>query len=183
MQNGSPAKPSPRVRSISRRFSYALIGIVTVMLVGSASFAIFFNVSKTKGELERRLNNSLKLAEISLPTPLWNVDHDVVKDFVKSLFLDESVVYAKVLWGNLVITEKKHDKFQEKDFSYFASSPQFMAKASDIIYQGQKVGTIQLVMSREIIKKELVLNISVIINLTFLIIVAISVTSIFITRR
>jgi signal transduction histidine kinase len=183
MQNGSPSKPSPKVSSISRRFSYALIGVVTLMLVGFAAFAIFFNVSKMEGELEERLNNSLELAQISLPKPLWNVDHDIVEDFIKSLFLDKSIVYAKVLWGNLVITERKHEKFQQKDFSYFESSSTFIAKTSDIIYAGQKVGTIQLVMSREIIKKELIVNISVIVNLTLIIIAGISVTSVFITRR
>ena len=183
MQNGSPTKPSPKVSSISRRFSYALIGVVTLTWVGFAAFAIFFNVSKMEGELEQRLNNSMELAQISLPIPLWNVDHDVVKDFVKSLFLDKSIVYAKVLWGNLVITEKKHEKFQQKDFSYFESSSTFIARTSDIIYAGQKVGTIQLVMSREIIKKELVVNISVIVNLTLVVIAGISVTSVFITRR
>jgi signal transduction histidine kinase len=183
MQNGSPTKPSPKVSSISRRFSYALIGVVTLMLVGFAAFAVFFNVSKMEGELEQRLNNSLELAQISLPKPLWNVDKDIVRDFVKSLFLDKSIVYAKVLWGNLVITERKHEKFQDKDFSYFESSSTFIARTSDIIYAGQKVGTIQLVMSREIIKKELVVNISVIVNLTLVIIAGISVTSVFITRR
>jgi signal transduction histidine kinase len=183
MQNGSPTKPSPKVSSISRRFSYALVGVVTLMLVGFAAFAVFFNVSKMEGELEERLNNSLELAQISLPKPLWNVDKDIVRDFVKSLFLDKSIVYAKVLWGNLVITERKHEKFQDKDFSYFESSSTFIARTSDIIYAGQKVGTIQLVMSREIIKKELVVNISVIVNLTLIIIAGISVTSVFITRR
>ena len=183
MQNGSPTKPSLKVSSISRRFSYALIGVVTLMLVGFAAFAIFFNVSKMEGELEERLNNSLELAQISLPKPLWNVDKDIVRDFIKSLFLDKSIVYAKVLWGNLVITERKHEKFEQKDFSYFESSSTFIAKTSDIVYAGQKVGTIQLVMSREIIKKELIVNISVIVNLTLVIIAAISVTSVFITRR
>ncbi len=183
MQNDSSSKPSLRVSSISRRFSYALIGVVTLMLVGFAAFAVFFNVSKMEGELEQRLNNSLELAQISLPKPLWNVDKDIVRDFVKSLFLDKSIVYAKVLWGNLVITERKHEKFQDKDFSYFESSSTFIARTSDIIYAGQKVGTIQLVMSREIIKKELVVNISVIVNLTLVIIAGISVTSVFITRR
>ena len=183
MQNDSPPKPPPKVTSISRRFSYALIGVVTLMFVSFAAFAIFFNVSKMEGELEQRLNNSLELARISLPLPLWNVDHDVVEDFVESLFLDESIVYAKVLWGNLVITEKKHEKFQQKDFSYFESSSAFIAKASDIMYAGQKVGTIQLVMSREIIKKELIVNISVIVNLTLFIIIGIAVTSVFISKR
>jgi len=183
MQNDSPTKPSPKVSSISRRFSYALIGVVTIMWVGFAAFAIFFNVSKMEGELEERLNYSLELAQISLPKPLWNVDNDIVRDFVKSLFLDKSIVYAKVLWGNLVISEKKHEKFAQKDFSYFESSSTFIARTSDIIYEGQKVGTIQLVMSREIIKKELVVNISVIVNLTLVVIAGISVTSVFITRR
>jgi len=183
MQNDSPPKPSPKISSISRRFSYALIGVVTLMLVGFAAFAIFFNVSKIEGELEERLNNSLELARTSLPKPLWNVDKDIVRDFVKALFLDKSIVYAKVLWGNLVITERKNEKFQGKDFSYFESSSAFIAKTSDIIYAEQKVGTIQLVMSREIIKKELVVNISVIVNLTLVIIAGISVTSVFITRR
>ncbi|MGB6279927.1 MAG: ATP-binding protein [Syntrophobacteria bacterium] len=183
MQNGSPTKPSQKVSSISRRFSYALIGVVTLMLVGFAAFAIFFNISEMEGELEERLNNSLELAQISLPKPLWNVDKDIVRDFIKSLFLDKSIVYAKVLWGNLVITERKHEKFEQKDFSYFESSSTFIAKTSDIVYAGQKVGTIQLVMSREIIKKELIVNISVIVNLTLVIIAAISVTSVFITRR
>jgi signal transduction histidine kinase/HAMP domain-containing protein len=183
MQNGSPTKPSPKISSISRRFSYALIGVVTLMLVSFAAFAIFFNVSKMEGELAERLNNSLELARTSLPKPLWNVDKDIVRDFVKSLFLDKSIVYAKVLWGNLVITEKKRDKFQQEDFSYFESSSRFIAKTSDIIYAGQKVGTIQLVMSREIIKKELIVNISVIVNLTLVIIAGIAVTSVFITRR
>ena len=183
MQNGSPTKPSQKVSSISRRFSYALIGVVTLMLVGFAAFAIFFNISKMEGELAERLNNSLELAQISLPKPLWNVDKDIVRDFIKSLFLDKSIVYAKVLWGNLVITERKHEKFEQKDFSYFESSSTFIAKTSDIFYAGQKVGTIQLVMSREIIKKELIVNISVIVNLTLVIIAGISVTSVFITRR
>jgi len=153
------------------------------MLVGFAAFAIFFNVSKSEGELERKLNTSLRLAEISLPKPLWNVEYDYIRDFVKSLFLDKSIVYVRVLWGNLVITEKKRDRFQEKDFAYFESSGKFIAKTSDIMYQGQKVGTIQLVMSREIVRNELILNISVIVNLTLFIIIGISATSIFITRR
>ena len=181
MQNGSPS--TPKFRSISRRFSYALIGVVTLMLAGFAAFAIFFNVSKIEGELERKLNTSLRLAEISLPKPLWNVEYDYIRDFVKSLFLDKSIVYARVLWGNLVITEEKRDRFQEKDFAYFESTGKFIAKTSSIMYQGQKVGTIQLVMSREIVKNELILNISVIINLTLFIIIGISATSIFITRR
>jgi signal transduction histidine kinase/DNA-binding response OmpR family regulator/HAMP domain-containing protein len=56
-------------------------------------------------------------------------------------------------------------------------------KHADIFHDGSNVGTLQLAMSRESIKKELVFNILGIIALTILIIVAISLTSIVITRR
>jgi hypothetical protein len=37
MQNDSSSKPSLRVSSISRRFSYALIGVVTLLLIAFAA--------------------------------------------------------------------------------------------------------------------------------------------------
>ena len=120
MPYGSPS--TPRVRSISRRFSHALIGVVPLRLVEFASFTIFIYVSKTQGELGEILDNSLKLVEISLPIPLLNIDHDVVDDFVKSLLLDKSVVYAKVLWGNLVITEKSTINFNKTPGFFVRSS-------------------------------------------------------------
>jgi signal transduction histidine kinase/HAMP domain-containing protein len=193
MQTGSAAKPPPRVSSISRRFSYALIGIVTLLLIAFAAVAILFDITTIESELETRLDNAIQLAQISLPTPLWNLDNDIVDDFVKALFLDKSIVYAKVLWAlsrqsdfsmeSQIITERKREKYQQKDFTYFEKSSDFMVKSSDILFEKNIVGKIQVAMSREIIEKELFLNISVIINLVILITAGISVTSVRITRR
>jgi hypothetical protein len=105
MQNTSSSKPSLRVSSISRRFSYALIGVVTLLLFAFAAVGILFEINIIESELKTRLNNAMKLAQISLPTPLWNMDNDVVNDFVEALFLDESIVYTKVSWGDQVITK------------------------------------------------------------------------------
>ena len=89
MVNVSPLRPSPRARSISRRFSYAFIGVVTLFLLIFAGTAIFVNSARINAELEKRLDNALKLSYISLPAPLWNLDNDIVDDFVQALFLDE----------------------------------------------------------------------------------------------
>jgi len=193
MLNGSSAKPSPRVSSISRRFTYTLIGVVTLLLIAFATVAILFNITTIESELETGLDNAIQLAQISLPTPLWNLDNDTVDDFVKALFLDKSIVYAKVLWAlsrqsdfsleSQIITERRRKKYQQKDFTYFQNSSEFMVKSSDIHFEEKKVGKIQIAMSREIIENELFLNISVIINLVILITVGISITSIRITRR
>jgi signal transduction histidine kinase/HAMP domain-containing protein len=175
--------PASKIRSVSRRFSYAFIGVVTLILILFAGTAIFIDSSRINAELEKRLDNALKLSYISLPAPLWNLDNDVVDDFIEALFLDESIIFAEVVWGNQVISKRVREKFQQTDASYFGHSSQFIDKISNILYEGNKVGTIRLVMSRESVKKELIVAILGIIALTILIIVAIAMTSLVITKK
>ena len=188
MYNASSSKPSPRVSSISRRFSYALIGVVTLLLITFAAVGILFEITTIQSELETRLNNAMKLAQISLPTPLWNMDNDVVNDFVEALFLDESIVYTKISWGDQSITKKKRPGVQIQQLES-AMSPtllndsEFIFKSSDIHFEESKVGKILIVMSRESVRKQVFLLIYGIIALTVLIIAAIWLTSIVITKR
>jgi signal transduction histidine kinase/CheY-like chemotaxis protein/HAMP domain-containing protein len=188
MQNDSSSKPSLRVSSISRRFSYALIGVVTLLLIAFAAVGILFNIAIMESEIESRLNNAMKLAQISLPTPLWNLDNDIVNDFVEALFLDESIVYIKISWGDQDITKKKRAGFQHQQLES-AMPPtslkdsEFVVKSSDIYLEKSKVGKILIVMSRENVRKQVLLQIYGIVALTILIIAAIWLTSIAITKR
>ena len=188
MQNAPSSKTSPRVSSISRRFSYTLIGIVTLLLIAFAAVGILFNITIMESELETRLDNAMKLAQISLPTPLWNLDNDVVNDFVEALFLDESIVYTKISWGDQVITKKKRTGVQLQQLESampptLLKDTEFIAKSSDIHFEESKVGKILIVMSRENVRKQAFLQIYGIIALTILIISAIWLTSIVITKR
>ncbi|MDH3879124.1 MAG: hypothetical protein OET18_14855, partial [Desulfobacterales bacterium] len=107
MQQASSSKTSPKVSSISRRFSYAFIGIITLLLIAFAAVVILFNISRMEKWMEMRLDNAIMFAQNSLPIPLWNMDYTVVNDFVEALFLDESIVYSKISWKDQLITEKK----------------------------------------------------------------------------
>jgi signal transduction histidine kinase/DNA-binding response OmpR family regulator/HAMP domain-containing protein len=181
--NASVSTPAPKVQSISRRFSYAFIGVVTLILLGFATIAIFVNIARIEDELENNVENALKLSNIGLPAPLWKLDNDIVDDFIEALFLDQSLVYAEVSWGGQVVAKRIRPKFQQKDFAYFERSTQFIVRTSDILYEGSKVGTMRLAVSRESVNKELMVNIAGIIALTILIIGAILLTSMVITRR
>ena len=183
MKDAYSSTPASKIRSVSRRFSYAFIGVVTFILILFAGTAIFIDSARINAELEKRLDNALKLSYISLPAPLWNLDNDVVDDFIEALFLDESIVFAEVVWGNQVISKRVREKFQQTDASYFGQSSQFIEKISNIVYEGNKVGAIKLVISRESLKKELTVTILEIIVLTILIIVAIAMTSLTITKK
>jgi len=183
----------PKGRSISRRFSYAFIGVVTLLLFGFATVASFFTIARVDTELSNRLENASMLAKIGLPTALWAFEYDTVDDFVRALFLDKSVVYAKVLWGISrqtglstelqVITERKRSEYQDKNFEYFKNSSEFIAETSPIVHDGEYIGEVQLVISRQSVKQELLLNVLGIVALAILVIIAISFTSIVISRR
>ena len=188
MQSTFASRPSPRVGSIGRRFSYALIGVVTLVLIAFAAVGVFFNITIMERELETRLGNAMKLAQKSLPTPLWNLDSNVVNDFVEALFLDESIVYTKISWEEQVVTEKRRPGFLLQQIesempSRLLSGSEFIVKSSDIYFGENKVGKILSVMSRKSVQKQVLLQIYGIIALTLFIIAAIWVTCVIITRR
>ena len=188
MQSAFASRPSPRAGSIGRRFSYALIGVVTLVLIAFAAVGVFLNITIMERELETRLDNAMKLAQKSLPTPLWNLDSNVVNDFVEALFLDESIVYTKISWEEQVVTEKKRPGFLLQQIksgmpSRLLSGSDFIVKSSDIYFGENKVGKILSVMSRKSVRKQVLLQIYGIIALTLFIIAAIWVTCVIITRR
>jgi signal transduction histidine kinase len=188
MQKTSSSKTSLRVSSIGRRFSYALIGVVTLLLIAFAAIVILFNIDRIESEMETRLDNAIMLAENSLPTPLWNLDYTVVNDLVEALFLDESIVHIKISWEDRVLTEKQRPGLQLKELESgtpptLLKRSEFIAKSSEIYFKEKIVGTILIVMSREGVKKQTFLQICGTIALLILIIAAIWLTSIIITKR
>ena len=183
MENASSQAQPAKSSSISKRFTYALIGIVTLLLIGFAMIAAFLNIKRIDAELEAGLDSTVKIAQVGLAVPLWNLDSDTLSHFVEALFLDESLVFVKILSESSTITDQSRPEYKGRDYAYFTGSAQFLAKTSDISYQGRKIGAIQLAASRANVKKEIILNILGIAALTSLIVAAISLTSIFVTRR
>jgi sigma-B regulation protein RsbU (phosphoserine phosphatase) len=172
-----------KVQSISRRFSYAFMGIVTLILLAFAIIAIVMTKTKLETNLENRLAHLIELSRISLPMPLWNMDNDVVQSYIEALFLDEALIYIEVVWEGTIISTKTRSAFQDYDFDHFVQSSRFLTKTADILFEGTKVGTIQLAISRASIQQQLLIHILSIIALTVFLIVAISLTSMVITRR
>jgi signal transduction histidine kinase len=176
-----------KVSSISRRFSYALTGIVTLVLIVFVAVSIYFDIHRIRSEMDKRLENAILLSQNSLSIALWNMDYMVVNDFVEALFLDESLVYIKIFWEDLVITERNRPGFPlEKINAKAAAIPagsNLKAESADIYYKDKIVGTILIVMSLEKVKKQVLFQVYGTTALVILLIAAIWLTSIFITRR
>ena len=177
-----------KMTSISRRFSYLLIGIVTILLLVFSAIVVIYHIRGMEADLNTRLEGAISFAKKSLPKPLWNLDYDVVSDVVEALFLNESVVYAKIFLDDHVIIEKsrpadpaKKNRLSEPDAA--GNSKSLMAREAGIFYEDNKVGTILIKMTREKHRRQLVLQIYGISALTVVIISAIWITTLVISRR
>ncbi len=188
MQKAFSSTSSSNASSISRRFSYTLISITALLLIAFTVIVILYDVNKIESVMQKRLDNAILFAENSLPTPLWNLNYIVVNDFVEALFLDDSMVYLKISWEDKIITERKRPGFQheniDSEFSpILVKNSDLIAKSSDIYFKENIISKILIVMSREKVKRQAIFQIYGTIALLILIIAAIWLTSIFITRR
>ena len=172
--------------SISRRFSYALIGVVTLILLVFAVLLLTIDIADMERQLTARLDNSLKIAETSLAEPLWNFDRETVDSIVAALLLEESIVYVEVVEasaaGERIVARRTRPSFEERTFDYFTTSARFAVTSSTLTRQGKEIGTIRMVLSRDGMRDELMLNVAGAAVLILLIIGAISLVSVAITR-
>lgn len=188
MQNAASSENSHKRSSISRHFSYTLISVITLLLIAFTTSVVLFNINRIESGMEKRLNNAINFAENSLPIPLWNLDYTFVDDFVEALFLDESIIYLNISWKGQIITEKKRSGINLKNIESdlapeLLKDADLIAKSAIIHYKKNKISKILIVMSREDVKRQAIFQIYGAIALLTLIIAAIWLTSIFITRR
>jgi signal transduction histidine kinase len=177
-----------RMTSISRRFSYLLIGIVTLLLLGFSASVVFFHIRGREADLNTRLESAISFAKKSLPKPLWNLDIDVAGDVIDAFFLNEAVVYAKIYLDDRVIIEKsrREDPARSNTRSTMedTDSPRsLIAREAKIFYEDNHVGTIFIQMTREKHRRQLIHQIYGISGLTVVIISAIWITTLVMTRR
>ena len=169
--------------SLSRRFSLSTVGVVTFILLIFSVIAIFYSTVNINEKLQDRLGNVSVIATASLQSALWNLEKETIKDIIDALSQEEEVVYFRLSDETGVYYEKKAPEFNQKNFTFFEKSSQFVTKVSEIYFKGKQIGTIELAISKKSYKQELKVTIISIIVLAVIIAIAISLTSIVITKK
>ena len=178
-----PGARAPRARSVSKRFTLAFIGVVTVLLVGFAVVAIVIDSRRMEAELREQLDDTARLGQASLAVPLWNVDTETIASFVNALALRESLAFVEILSEGQPVAVKYSPRYDGHPFAFFAQSARFFVKSADIVYRGKEIGVVRLAISTERVQHAMQLKIAGMLGLIALFIAAISLTSVFITRR
>lgn len=170
--------------SIGRRFSRVIISVVLIIFSVFSIVIITYNINRIDRNLDQRLGNILKLSEITMAAAVWQLHYDYLRECASSIFSEDIIVYVGILDDmNNPLVSNVRDRFQQKPFSFFQKSQRFKARESDIVYKGEKIGIVQIAISRESFYKELILNTSGAIVGIVLLIIAIVIATLVTTRH
>ncbi|GAK59452.1 methyl-accepting chemotaxis sensory transducer [Candidatus Vecturithrix granuli] len=169
--------------SLIRRLSYTLTAIVTAIVLIFSGFIMFYNMITLESQLEQQLHRTVQLAEMSLESAVWQLNPDSIHDILEAIFIDETIVYACVISDHEILGVKMLPEFAGADFLFFRDPSQFITQTLDIEKDQQIIGHFQIAMSRQNIRREMLLDLFTIALLTLAIIASISIVSIIIAKR
>src|SRR5215472_7986631 len=147
-------------RSVSKRFISALIAVVAALLALFAGVVIAVNVRKIDRDLQGLLNHAVRLAQVSLAVPLWNLDTDAVTAFADALLMDDAVAFVEIVAEGHPVVETTRRNFAGWDFATFARSSAFLVTTAEISHKGKPIGTIRLAVSRAEVRQAIFWNVA-----------------------
>ncbi|MBF0368640.1 MAG: SpoIIE family protein phosphatase [Magnetococcales bacterium] len=174
---------SSNKNSLIYRFRNTLIGVVAIILVVFTAAMIHFDRVRLEEQLRERLVSLGKLAEASLSSAMWNIEEESIREFAKAIFTDKVVVRTVIGDSEEVFATLKSPELFGLPDRELANPDRFLTKTVNITHYGERVGYMVITLSRDDIKTQMTNNIMGFLALSALVILAISVTTITVTRR
>jgi len=168
--------------SLRRRAALAQMTIIAVIVFCFSVAIISFNTYRLNSQLEDQIESVSRLAETSLASAVWQVDHASARDFIDAVLHDESVVFAQVVTGREVMASRTRSQYAGQQFSFFKDNRNFLTKTVEIRKFGDWIGTFNLAVTSERINHEILINIAATLILALVLIVAISQTTFYFAR-
>ncbi|WP_236624969.1 response regulator [Rhodopirellula sp. SWK7] len=170
-------------RKITMRYIVALVTTVLVTLAifgGVAAYATLRQLDeRIRGEAERA---ALSIAT-STATPLWNVDERTIGDLLGASLTNQRIVYAEVSDRTETLAVRRKPNTPRLNLKGYARSPLYAVASADVSFDDEVIGEVSVVLSRQTISDEIRRNVWVDIALAMVLSLAVSITSVIITRQ
>jgi two-component system, cell cycle sensor histidine kinase and response regulator CckA len=180
---------SPRQRyltpgnSLSRRLGFSMTWVVMAILVVFSAGLFLYSSVKIERELQRQLEETVKFAQTSLPTAIWQLNYSSMNDVLQAILINDVIAAAQILAEEHIVATKTAKAYVGEEFSFFEGSKQFLVQSVDVYSSGEKAGVFRVAVSRQSIQHELLITAVGVIVLALLLFIAILSTSLFVTRK
>ncbi len=173
------------VKGVGRRFIYALLGVLAVVIALFACLAVYFTLSDAERKLERTLENHLNLSSVGLRSLLWNLDNDAIEDVIEALFLEADIAFVRVEADGERMAEKVRSGLDHNDPNRGEERESLLVGVKRIEHPDSTapIGTIEIGMSRGTIRDEVIFEVSRIVVLTLAMIAAVLITTVLVSRK
>jgi signal transduction histidine kinase len=143
---------------ISRRMTLLQTAVIASVVLVFAVAVIAWNAYRLSAQLDERIANLLAVAETSLSTAVWQLDHDTARDIVDAVLMDDAVILARVQAGQEIMAEKARTPGRAMNPDTFAGSPGNLTRTATIHKYGDPIGTFTLVISTRPLHREILVN-------------------------
>lgn len=168
--------------SLSRRAALAQTIIVTIIVLLFSAAIITFNAHRLNAQLDDKLSSITRMAKTSLGPAVWQVDHAAARNFINVVLQDDSVAFAQVVTGREIMASRARAEYAGKPFSFFNNNA-FRVSTVEIHKYGDWIGSFNLAISTRNIRYEILLNASATIGLALILILFISQTLCYFSRK
>lgn len=180
---GSEQDFFPQGGSLSRRFGSVLSMVIIGILVFFSLAIAVYNSLRMEGQLEQQLHDTLKLAETSLPTAVWQMDHGSMNDILEAILVNDAIASVRIFTDGIVASSRTKTEHKDHDFSFFQQSRNFTVKSVAVKRFGEKVGLFEVAFSRSEIQRGMLATIFILLGLVVILCGAIILTSFLFTRQ
>jgi len=179
-------KTSPRrtqSNALGKRSALAQTIIISVVVLFFSATIIIFNTYRLNTQVESKIDGIALLAETSLASAVWQVDHASAHDFIDAVLRDDSVVFAQVITGREIMASKAKPGFAGQPFESFRNNSKFLTRTVEINKYGDWIGTFNLAISTVGIRHDILVNAAGTLALGLALIITISQTTLFFSQR
>ncbi|ADU63946.1 MAG: response regulator [Pseudodesulfovibrio sp.] len=145
-------------RSLSRRVTLVQTAVITAVVLLFSTATISWNAYRLTRQLDDRIAQTLKLAETTLSTAVWQLDHDAARDILDAVFMDEAVVFAQVVAGQETVAEKTRPPFSRLNADEVGNPPCCLSRTTVIKKYGEPIGSFNLVVSKAPVRRDILVN-------------------------
>jgi PAS domain S-box-containing protein len=144
--------------SIRRRLSLAIARATLIAAIVIATIFAALDALTVENRFQKRINDLSNLAASSLALPLWNVDLKTVEELLETILLDDAVVSVALMGdGNLKVLRANPGYDSTADMDH--SSIRYHTRETAISFENQKIGMVKLVLTRDDLFDEVLLEI------------------------
>ncbi len=182
-QRTSKLQPSADERGITLRYIVALVMTILVVLALFGAVAALVTFLRFDDRIRTEANQAAASVATSTATSLWNVNEQTIADLLDASLANEQIVYVDVTDGvDILAAHRQKDVPVSWELARFKDSPEFEFARADVWYEDQPIGEVNLVMSRRAIREEIGWNMLSTVALGLVMCLAVSVTSVAVTR-